>query len=273
VENLVTPKNYTDVPWISVVLVAHNGDAKYLLRSLASLKAQTLDPSQFELIISWDGKADETANNYLVDACQGAKFPIQILESDDNTGYYTVPRNRAMPLTRGFYIYNMDADNEIAPAHLAILLDEIRKPHEEQGWPHFVYSRRRIIKDPEAYKQKEIREGDSPLREWTPENIAALQQSPQNNFVDTGDMLVGRSVLYELAERTGMVWNTEMRRFADWELVRRMSLNGMRGRAVDAITNLYHVTGGNVSFRSMADLVAIPVEMYDQFKAEGKIIA
>ena len=261
-------------PLVSIILVAYAGDSKYFSRAISSIMAQTLDPTMMELIIGFDGPLDQISENYLVDACMGAKFPIRVFWNPEKTGYYTVPRNRMTPLASGFYVYNMDVDNEIAPEHLTGLLHAIRTPHPTEGWPHFVYSRRRYLPDPD-YRRKAsaVIEGDSPFMEWTPENVGSLTIGPMHNFVDTGDMLIGKSVLYELAERTGYIWNSELRRFGDWDLVARLAKTGMRGRAVDQITNLYHVTGENVSLtRKLSDIVVIPQSLHDELKARGQVI-
>ena len=254
-------------PLVSIILVAHEGDAKYLPRALGSIAAQDLDPSSMEVLIAFDGDPSEQAWAYIEDAPR-PHCPVQVLGTKDHTGYYTIPRNRATAFARGLYIYNMDADNEIAPTHLSGLLAAIRVPDPQEGWPHFVYSRREYIKDPEC--SREVPVGSSPLVPWTPENCSAL---PQKNFLDTGDVLIGKSVLYELAERTGFIWNTELRRFADWDLAVRLMKNGFRGKAVDQITNLYHWTGGNLQLtRALSDMVVIPESMYEELKKRGQVI-
>jgi glycosyltransferase involved in cell wall biosynthesis len=259
-------------PLVSIIICVYDGDAQFLKRAIDSLVRQTLPKEEMELLITYDGEPSQTGNNYLEDACKGVPFPVRAIYSRDKIGYYTIPRNRALPLARGLYIYNMDADNEAAPEHLELLLDAIRTPHEAEGWPHFVYSRRFYIKDEGV--RTALPEGPSPLVEWEEKNINALVQGPRFNFVDTGDMLIPRSVLYELAERTGFVWNPEVRRFADWELVKRMAQCGFRGLAVDSLTNRYHWTGTNVSTsRAGEDFFAIPAELYERLKAEGKVKA
>lgn len=263
--------NYSH-PLVSIVLASYKGDAKFLGRSISSIKRLDMNPQDLELIVAFDGPIDQTSDNYLVDACAGAKFPVKVFSSKEPIGYYTVPRNRTMPDISGLYVAHMDADNEFAVNHLSGLLEAIRVPHETEGWPHFVYSRRQYIIDP-PYKSDKIQEGPSPLTPWMPENIAKLHRGPLNNFIDTGDLLIGKAVLYELAERTGYVWNQDMRRFGDWDLVRRLASSGFRGRAVDQITNLYHITGENVSLtRSLSDLVAVPQSWYDDLKQRGQVI-
>jgi glycosyltransferase involved in cell wall biosynthesis len=141
-------------------------------------------------------------------------------------------------------------------------------PFNSPGEAAVNWEGRPIITTPQGW----LPEGPSPLVLWTQENLSRLVQSPQNNFVDTGDFIIGRSTLYELAERTGYVWHPDIRRFGDWELVKRMALVGFRGKAIDAMTHRYHWTGKNVSTNSLSDFVAIPEDVYESMKAEGKIL-
>lgn len=258
-------------PLVTVSLMAHEGDAKYLPRSVGSLKAQTLPPTEMEVIVTFDGEPSDQAMAYITDAAAGAKFPVRLFYETEKSGYYTAPRNRTMPTLRGLYVVHMDADNEFLPEHLQTLLTAIRTPDDESGWAHFAYTRRRYVRDDDA--KVGLPEGPSPLREWNADNVAALRRGPLKNFVDTGDFIVGRSVLYELAERTGFVWNSELRRFGDWDLVKRMAECGFRGKAVNAITHTYHWHGGNVSTANMSEFVAIPQDIYERLKEEGKVKA
>ena len=196
---------------------------------------------------------------------------VMFVGGDEKNGYYCVARNRALPDLRGFYVAHMDADNEFAPNHLSGLLAAIRIPHPDQGLPHFVYSRREYIHDKGA--DENLPTGPSPLVPWTQENIQRLQASPQGNFVDTGDFLVGKSALYRLAEKTGYVWNSGVRRFGDWDLVARMANTGFKGMAVDQVTNLYHWTGSNLQTtrKHVSDIDFIPVKSYERLKREGLI--
>lgn len=269
--NLV--KTYSK-PLVSIILVSHDGDAHLMGRAVDSICRQDIGTESLELIIAFDGVPSSQSEAYMQDACSGVRFPVRVFWADEKTDYYTIPRNRVTPMAQGLYIYNMDVDNEIAPSHLSGLLEALRVPHPEEGWPHFAYSRRQYISD-DSYKRsgKPLLEGTSPLVEWTEETVRSLCSAPTANFVDTGDMLMGKSVFYELAERTGFIWNPELKRFGDWDLVKRMAQSGFRGKAVDQVTNLYHVTGGNVSLtRHLSDMVVIQQEMYDELKLRGQVI-
>src|SRR3990172_12641463 len=177
-------RNYSGLsPLVSVVICTHDGDVKYLKRAMDSLKKQDLSPYDMEVLTTYDGTPNQVGDNYLEDACKGTKFPVRAFFSKEKSGYYTIPRNRALPMTRGLYIYNMDADNEISPEHLSTLIHHIRTPHETDGWPHFVYSRRLYIKDDGSSPLK-LPIGPSPFVPWKQDAIKTLLQGPNHNFVD-----------------------------------------------------------------------------------------
>ncbi len=267
-------QNYDQrAPLISCVVTMHAGDYHYWPRALASIQAQDTPHEQLEVLIAFDGPASPEIEEFLV--AEGAKSDLEIklfttLEGELPSGYYTYPRNRVMPYILGYYVANLDVDNEWLAGHLSGLLKAIRNPAPDgSGWPHFTYSRREYVDDT---GKGGVPTGPSPLREWTPENVSMLVQSPMCNFVDTSDFLVGKSTLYALAEATGMVWNQESRRFGDWELIARMARCGFRGLAVDQITQLYHWTGNNVQLtRPAEELIPMSEDVYEQYKKEGKI--
>jgi hypothetical protein len=191
----------------------------------------------------------------------------------EKNGYYPYARNKNLAASFGFYIAHMDADNEWKASHLSGLLAAIREPDGALGWPHFVYSRREYTRD--AGAPEDLPVGKSPLVPWTAESRKRLAAGPSGNFIDTGDFLIGKSTLYELAERTGCVWNTDLRRFADWDLANRLSAAGFRGRAVDQVTHVYHWHEGNLQHQRPLhgeDTVLMPETLYERFKQWGLIL-
>jgi len=270
---MITHRNHSGLPLVSLQIMTHSGDLHLLARAAKSVLAQDLDHSQIEVQVVYDGKINPDQWLIINEAFNGFKdfYRVMFVGGDEKNGYYCVARNRALPDLRGFYVAHMDADNEFAPHHLSGLLAAIRIPHPEQGLPHFVYSRRKYILDEGA--DDTLVTGPSRLVPWLPENIRHLQASPQGNFVDTGDFLVGKAALYRLSEETGSVWNSELRRFGDWDLVARMANCGFKGMAVDQITNLYHWTGSNLQTtrKYVSDIDFIPLKSYEKLKAKGLI--
>lgn len=273
--------NHSDIPLITVQIAMHDGDARYARRCLDSVEAQEVPPGQLQVVIAYDGLPSDEAEGLLSEASAGRPFPIHLLGSPEPTGYYTVPRNRALPGCWGFYMAHLDADNEYLAGHLRGLLTAIRTPHPTDGWPHFVYSRREYVCDRDGpdgtmhLDDADLPRGRSPLVEWTLENIARLaapRQERGGNFIDTGDFLIGRSALYELAERSGCVWNNNSRRYGDWDLVLRLANYNFRGQAVDQVTHRYHWTGQNLqTTRAVSDINFIPADVYEALQAQGKI--
>lgn len=268
--------NNSALPLVTVQVACHSGDVHLLPRALLSVERQDLDHREVEVQIVFDGTPTSSELDTIDEAFKrllAAGFRddlVQLWSSKDKIGYYCWPRNRGVLLARGFYLAHLDADNEHKPNHLSGLLSAIRTPHPEDGWPHFVYSRREYVVD-EGFEGEPPCEGPSPLVEWAP-NFHRLSYGPKTNFVDTGDLLVGRSLFYRLAEATGKMWDPECRRFGDWELIQRMAQAGMRGRAVDQVSSVYHWTGSNLQLkRSLSDYHIIPESAYKKLKAEGLI--
>jgi glycosyltransferase involved in cell wall biosynthesis len=265
--------NHGPQPMVTVVVVTHPGDWHLLPRALRSLKGQ-LPAGQLEVIIMRDGPYEISATEIeqLAQCCPHAA--LDFIATPEHSGYYTVARNRSMEFARGLYIAHMDADNEYAPGHLEGLLRACRIPDPTDGWPHFAYTRRLYVSD-EGWVQTEEKPvplGPSPLIEWNPQNCKRLLNGPQYNFIDTGDMLIPRSVLFMLADKTGYVWNSNARRYGDADLVTRLMGCSFRGRAIDQVTNIYHWTGANLQLtRGLSEVLAIPAEVYEKLKAEGKL--
>lgn len=263
-------KNWSDSPLVTVQLMTCEADVSLAPRAIASILKQDLDPKDLEIQVVFDGPPSESAQSTLEEALRPAKCPVNLFASPKRTGYYCVPRNMAFPYAWGFYMAHMDADNEWRPRHLSGLLAAIRSPQGDQGWPHFVYSRREYVIDEGA--STKLPSGPSVLIPWTPEYITKMATHPKFNFVDTGDFLIGKSTLQEVAERTGSVWNANVRRFGDWDLVKRMAQIGVRGHAVDQITHIYHWHGLNVQLtRRTVETIAVPYDLYQDFRKRGLI--
>lgn len=263
-------RNLGSQPLVTVVVVTHEGDHHLLPRALQSLEGQ-LPAGQLEVIVMNDGPSAPEFQTQLEAQVAGLGYSCEFIATPEHSGYYTVARNRSMEFARGLYVAHMDADNEFATNHLLGLLKALRIPDPQGGWPHFAYTRRTYVKDPGC--EQTVPEGPSPFMEWNEENRKALINGPKWNFIDTADMMIPRSVLYMLAERTGFVWDANARRFGDYDLVCRMLGCGFRGWAVDQATNIYHWTGTNLQLtRGLSEVMFIHQEVYDKLKAEGKLM-
>jgi len=259
----VTPTNHSALPWISVQLMTHSGDLKYLARAIKSLLAQDIDLKQVELQIVHDGPVDpeEFEKAMLGVPPLAVFFGASLHDTKEKYGYYTTPRNQWFPTLTGFYVVHMDADNEFEPPHLSGLLEAVRTPDPEQGLPHFAYTRRNYVNDMDRPAPCE---GPSPLVPWTREAAQRILAGPMSNFIDTGDFIVGRAAMFYLSEKTGCIWNAGIRRFGDHELLSRMAGLGFRGRAVDQVSHTYHWRGDNVQLTRKLSLetFALTEEQY-----------
>ncbi len=263
-------KNWRDSPFLTAQLMCCERDLHLFPRSYGSIRRQTLDHRQIQVQILYDGELTAEQVAILTAEVGDHDFAdVSIIETGRSYGYYCHARNQGLLLAWGFYIAFIDCDNEWRPAHLANLLTAIRTPTDE-GWPHLTYARREYVHDDGAPDY--LPTGPSPLREWSPENLQPLMQAAGNNFIDTGDFLIGVGTLYEAGERFGCVWNPEVRRFGDWDLIRRLASMGVRGRPVDAVTHIYHWHASNVQHtRRPTEMVALPADTYDLYKRQGLI--
>lgn len=256
--------------------MTHPGHLKWLAGAIASVAAQDLDHRLLELQIVHDGPVDEAFDKVVIGATSELDFPTTVIATPEVYDYYTVPRNQALPHLRGYYVAHLDADNEWLPTHLSGLLQAMRLPDGDRGLPHFAYARRHYLARPGCTRTDVPIDVDSPLVPWDEVARKRLVSGPMSNFIDTSDFMTSKSALYMLADRTGMVWNPECRRFGDWDLVARMTSCGFRGRAVDQITHHYWWTGENVQLTRNAggdntNVIAIPEEIYERYRREGKI--
>ena len=219
-----------------------------------------------EVFVVNDGPATAELETLLTFLSSDAECPVTLLALPEKTGYYAVSSNYGIVHAHAPYVAFLDADNEWTSSHLSGLLKAIRTPHPKSWLPGFVYSRRRYVRDDTCTKSGVPADVDSPLVPWEPARIVAMMQDPMNNFVDSSDGLIGTSVLYKLFETTGCFFNPNCLRFGDWEILTRLARMGVRGRAVDQVTHVYHWTGGNVQLtRKPEDLVGIPRDVYDRF--------
>ena len=100
------------LPAISVVIPMYNVE-KYIGECLDSILTQTFQ--NFEVIVVDDCSADssvEIVENYA--SKFDGRLTLERLEKNSGEGGY-VPRNKAMKLSRGEYIFFLDADDTITP--------------------------------------------------------------------------------------------------------------------------------------------------------------
>ena len=104
---IIRPKNFVDVPVISVVMSVYNGE-KYLRESIESILGQTY--KNFEFIIINDGSTDSTRE--IVLSYDDPR--IYLIDNEENIGL-TKSLNKGLKIARGEYIARMDADDVSMP--------------------------------------------------------------------------------------------------------------------------------------------------------------
>lgn len=104
---------------VSVIIATYNA-MPYLRDAVSSLLRQTIGLDRFEVLIVDDGSTDESAE-YLTTVA--TEFPhIQIVHQP-NSGGPGGPRNRAINLATGRYLFVLDADDWISDDALSAMVD------------------------------------------------------------------------------------------------------------------------------------------------------
>lgn len=213
-------------PEVSVVISTYNRP-DMLRRALRSVAAQTF--RDFEVIVIDDGS--DTAGKVCKEFVD--EFPLVAGNLPENSGYQSVPKNAGIGYASGAYIAYLDDDNEWDPDHLETLVSEIRKMGCDA-----VYSRWR-------YEGDGPNSGEEfPYHQLNKASALGLVTSPMANFIDTSAILHSKAAFVRrFGER---VWNTEIRRFGDWDLAARSLQAGLRWRGVDKCTFTYWWHGENL---------------------------
>jgi glycosyltransferase involved in cell wall biosynthesis len=214
-------------PKVSVIISTYNRP-DMLREAIQSVVDQTF--RDFEVLVVDDG------SNTAKDICeefQDLDVSVMCLELKTNSGYQSMPKNIGIQYSRGSYIAYLDDDNTYDVDHLQILVDEIEKMGCDA-----VYSRWRYRGDGPGSGR------DSEFTPMSMASITGLMQGPQMNFIDTSAVLHSKSAFFALLGK--YIWNPELRRFGDWELVSRSLNAGLRFRAVDKVTFTYNWHGENL---------------------------
>lgn len=231
---------------VSVVLNTHPGYGRFMHRALTSILKQTYQ--DFEVMVVSDGPFDQAATEALVKyepMFEERGVYLNAIALEEPSGGQSKPKNVGMHWTKGDYLTYLDGDNEMRPRKLEVLVEAM-----EMGtvWPDLVYGRRNYVHDddsPRTVNGVPLPTGESHFLPWCDEVAVPFSQSWRNNMIDTGDFMVSRGALWMLDKHTGMLWNEDQRRAADYELVcRGIFLGGWRPIAVDEVVQDYHWHGG-----------------------------
>jgi len=106
-----THPDVPDVPDVSVIIPAHNA-GPYFGRCLESVVAQTIGLDRMEVVVVDDGSSDgtgETADSW------AARHPdvFRVVHNEVGSGGPAAPRNTALDLVTGRYVFFLDADDHL----------------------------------------------------------------------------------------------------------------------------------------------------------------
>ncbi|GCB49464.1 glycosyltransferase family 2 protein [Streptomyces sp. NL15-2K] len=102
-------------PDVTVIIGAYEA-MPYLVECLASVEAQTIDPTRIEVIAVDDGSTDGTGE-YLEEFAARAAMPVTVIRQD-NSGGPSGPRNVGLGKAAGRYVFFLDADDRLGPEAL-----------------------------------------------------------------------------------------------------------------------------------------------------------
>ncbi len=236
---MLRPMNW---PKVSVIISTFERP-EMLYEAVGSVLDQTF--CDLEIIVVDDGSnTAEKALLPLGDKAAERKIGLYVSNLPDNSGYQSAPKNAGLLLARGTYIAYLDDDNLWDPEHLDVLVTEIEKMGTDA-----VYSRWRYVGDGPGSGE------DFEWVQMTQRTAAALTVHPMHNFIDTSAILLSKSAFVQALGPK--LWNEELRRFGDWEMVSTSIKARLRWRGVDRVTFTYRWHGKNLQLtRSATEMVA-----------------
>ncbi len=208
-------------PSISVVVPAHNAKAT-IARALASLQAQTADA--WEAIVVDDGSTDGTGDVVRDVAARDPRIRV-VCQAQQGA---SAARNTGIGTATADLILFLDADDWIAPAHMATLLGALgADPSLDavySGWA-------RVTPD-----------GDM-VPEWfhgRPEDLAAALRTSCSFSIHS--CLVPRAAIVGVGG-----FDTSLRTCEDWDLWQRVVRSGVRFGVVEEVLAYYRLRSGSLS--------------------------
>jgi glycosyltransferase involved in cell wall biosynthesis len=102
-------------PDVTVIIGAYEA-MPYLIECLASVEAQTIDPTRIEVIAVDDGSTDGTGA-FLEEFAARAPMPVTVIRQE-NSGGPSGPRNVGLGKAAGRYVFFLDADDRLGPEAL-----------------------------------------------------------------------------------------------------------------------------------------------------------
>lgn len=99
---------------ISVIIAAYNAE-EYLSETMDSIFLQTMDNSEYEVIVINDGSSDNTL--FILNSYK-KNYPNLIIIDKENGGPSSA-RNAGLDIAQGEYVFFFDADDLLEPEALS----------------------------------------------------------------------------------------------------------------------------------------------------------
>jgi len=117
-------------PLISIVIPSWNHGAE-LIQCLATLEVQSYSP--FEVIVVDDASTDDTQERL---KSVHVKYPLRVIRLETNSGA-PVARNRGASQATGEYLLFLDADIELRPHALDVMMQTLQRSGADFCYPSF----------------------------------------------------------------------------------------------------------------------------------------
>lgn len=239
-------------PSVSVVVTTYNREPggfhfkkQFLRKALASVYDQTFQ--DWELIIVDDHSSDNT-EKYCRKLLRSDKR-INYIRLDTNSGAHSHPKNVGSLAARSGLIAYLDDDNWWEKDHLQAL----KKALDETPNASFAYCDRII----HAQGRKP---GFPKSLDWHPSLLSEI------NYIDTSDIMIRASALREVGG-----WDETLKKFADWNLLVRLSKMGLWAVHVPLRLSNYLIHEGSAQIRHKS-LVGPSGEVLPTFSPHGCFI-
>lgn len=204
------------IPLVSCIITTFNRSER-LKKAIESVIDQTFE--DWELIIVDDASVDKTKK--VVEKYMKKDSRIRYIRRNENWGSHSRPKNDGGLSARAELIAYLDDDNIWLKDHLMVLY----KALEASPRLHMVYGDRWLIDD-----EKKMPKAQGIAFDWHPAIL------PTKNYIDTGDVLIRKSVLEKLGG-----WDESLKKFADWNLWVRFAKAGFTAERVPMIISEYHI--------------------------------
>ena len=109
-----------DTPFISFIIPMYNAE-KYIAACIESIQSQDLNMLGYEIVIVDDGSSDN-GKNIVLNCCNDSNIRYYWQENKGQSS----ARNKGLEISKGEYVYFVDADDVLIPHSLRPVLDQAK---------------------------------------------------------------------------------------------------------------------------------------------------